>query len=121
MHVNKDEMCANVRESTWCEGVLFAHTVGYSGSLSDVNETNCNKKERFEQKKKELTSNSIRIRATTRNLKLKANVAILYVDQFERWTGNLRRKFLVLVVCVFADLDGWALQLVFLIRGVSDF
>ena len=23
MHVNKDEMCANVRENTRCEGVLF--------------------------------------------------------------------------------------------------
>ena len=50
VHVNKDEMCANVRENTRCEGVLFTHTVGYSGSLSTVNETNCNKK-RFEQKK----------------------------------------------------------------------
>ena len=28
---------------------------------------------------------------------------------------------LVLVVFVFVDLDGWALQLVLLIRGVSDF
>ena len=52
-------------------------------------------------------------------MKLKANITILYVDQFERWTGNILRKFLVLVVCVFADLDGWALQLVHLIRGVS--
>ena len=52
---------------------------------------------------------------------MKANIAILYVDQLERWTGNLRRNFLVLVVCVFADLVDWALQLVLLIRGVSDF
>ena len=61
------------------------------------------------------------MRITTRNLKLKANIAILYVGQLERWTGNLRRKLLVLVVCVFVVLDGWALQLVLLIRGVSDF
>ena len=52
---------------------------------------------------------------------MKANIAILYDGQLERWTGNLRRKLLVLVVCVFVDLDGWALQLVLLIRGVSDF
>ena len=30
-------------------------------------------------------------------------------------------KLLVLIVCVFVDLDGWALQWVLLIRGVSDF
>ena len=50
----------------------------------------------------ELTSNSIRMRSTTRNLEMKANIAILYVGQVnsERWTGNLRRKLLVLVVCV---------------------
>ena len=58
---------------------------------------------------------------TPRSLELKANVAIRYVDQLERWTGNLRRKLLVLVVCVFVDLDGWALQLVLLIPGVSEF
>ena len=52
---------------------------------------------------------------------MKVNIAILHVDQFERWTGNLLRNVLVLVVCVFADLDGWALQLVLLIRGVSEF
>ena len=43
VHVNKDEMCENVRENTRCEGVLFT-PVGYSGSLSTVNETNCDKK-----------------------------------------------------------------------------
>ena len=112
MHVNKDEMCANVRENSRCETVLFTLTVGYSGSLSTVNETNCNC---------ELTSNSIRMRTTTRNLEINANIAILYVGQLERWRSNLRRKLLVLVVFVFVDLDGWALQLVFLIRGVSDF
>ena len=69
----------------------------------------------------ELTSNSIRMRTTTGNLEMKANIAILYVGQLERWTSNLQRKLLVLVVCVFVDLDGWALQLVLLIRGVSDF
>ena len=52
---------------------------------------------------------------------MKANMAILYVDQLERWTSNLRRIVVVLVVCVFVDLDGWVLQLVLLIRGVSDF
>ena len=52
---------------------------------------------------------------------MKANIAILYVGQLERWTGNLRRKLLVLVVFVFVDLDGCALQFVLLIRGVSDF
>ena len=121
MHVNKDEMCANVQENTRCEGVLFTPTVGYSGSLSTGNETSSNQKEIRAKKNCELTSNSIRMRTTTRNLKLKTNIAILYVGQFERWTGNLRRKLLVLVLCVFADLDGWALQLVLLIRGVSDF
>ena len=61
------------------------------------------------------------MRTTTRNLEMEANIAILHVDQLERWTSNLRRKLLVLVVCVFVDLDGRALQLVLLIRGVSDF
>ena len=39
MHVNKDEMCANVRENTRCEGVMF--------TLSSVivYRYNCNKKE----------------------------------------------------------------------------
>ena len=69
----------------------------------------------------ELTSNSIRMRTTTRNLEMKANIAILYVSQLERWRSNLERKLLVLVVCVFVDLDEWALQLLLLIRGVSDF
>ena len=101
--------------------VLFTPPVGYSGSLSTVNETNCNKKKDSSNKNCELTSNTIRNRATTRNLELKANIAILYVDQFERCTSNLLRKCPVLVVCVFVDLDGWALQLVLLIRGASDF
>ena len=111
-------MCEKIRGVR----VFCSHTVGYNGSLSTVHETNCNKKERFEQKKIcELTSNSIRMRTTTKSLKLKANIAILYVGQLGRWRSNLRRKFLVLVVCVFVDLDGWVLQLVPLIRGVSDF
>ena len=91
VHVNKDGMCTNVRENPRCEGVLFTHTVGYSGSLSTVNETNCDKKERFKQKNCELTSNSIRMRTNKRNLEMKANIAILYVGQLERWTSNLRR------------------------------
>ena len=60
------------------------------------------------------------MRTTTRNLEMKANIAIMYVGQRERWRSNLQRKLLVLVVCVFLDLDRWALQLVLLIRGVSD-
>ena len=52
---------------------------------------------------------------------MKANIAILYVGQLERWTGNLQRKLLVLVVFVFVDLDGDALQFVLLIRVVNDF
>ena len=60
------------------------------------------------------------MRTTTRNLEMKANIAILYVGQLERWRSNLQRKLLVLVACVFVDLDAWALQLVLLIRGVSD-
>ena len=91
---------------------MFTLPVGYSGSLSAVNETNCNKKEIRATIFCELTSHSIWMSTTTRNLKLKANM---------RWKGNLRRKLLVLVVCVFVDLDGDALQLVLLIRGVSDF
>ena len=104
-----------------CEGVLFTRAVGYSGSLRTVNETKCNQKNDSSKKKCELTSNSIRMRTTTKNLEMKANIAILYVGQLERWTSNLRRKLLVLVVFVFVDLDGWALQLILLIRGVSDF
>ena len=38
----KVRICAR---KTRCEGVLSTHPVGYSGSLSTVNETNCNKKE----------------------------------------------------------------------------
>ena len=52
---------------------------------------------------------------------MKANIPILYVGELERWRRNLRRKLLVLVVFVCIDLDGWALQLVLLIRGVNDF
>ena len=67
---------------------MFSPSVHCSGSLSTVNETNCNKKEIRAKKFCELTSNSILIRATARNLKLKANIAIMYVDQFERWTES---------------------------------
>ena len=64
-----------------------------SGSLSTVNETNCNKN----QSKKEMspTSNSIQTSPTTMRLKMNA--------------------------IVFVGLDGDALQLVLLIRGVDDF
>ena len=61
------------------------------------------------------------MRTTTRNLEMKANIAILFVGQLERWRSILRRKLLVLVVFVFVDLDGWVIELVLLIRGVSDF
>ena len=101
-----EPQCDVCREKVSCEGVLFTPTVGYSGSLSTVNETNCNKKEDQLKKSDELTSNSIQMRTTTRNLEMKANIAILYVGQLERWTSNLRRKLLVLVVFVFVDLDG---------------
>ena len=80
-----------------CEVYLSTHSVGYSGSLSTVNVTNCNQR-RFELEKSckyencELTSHSIRMRTTSRNLDLKANISILYVDQLERWTGKLRRN-----------------------------
>ena len=40
------------------------------------------------------------MRTTTRNLEMKANIAILYVGQLECWRSNLQRKLLVLVVCV---------------------
>ena len=52
---------------------------------------------------------------------MKANVLILYVGQLERWRSSLRRKLLLLVVFVFVELDGWALLVVLLIRGASDF
>ena len=86
-----------------CEGVLFTLPVSYSGLPSTLNETNCNKKR---AKTCEPTSNSIRMRTTTRNLEMKAKIAVLYVGQLESWRSNLRRKLLVLVVCVFVDLDG---------------
>ena len=122
VHVNKDEMCANVRENTRCEDVLFTLSVCCSGSLSTVNETNCYKKE-IRAKKKIVSSLPTPFGCVPprRTWRWKTNIVILYVGQLERWTTNLQRKLLVLVVCVFVDLDGWALQLVLLIRGVSDF
>ena len=102
--------------------VLCSHTPSVTVDRYQLSTKPTVTKKRFEQKKNcELTSNSIRMRTTTRNLEMKANIAILYVGQLERWTSTLQRKLLVLVVCVFVDLDGWALQLVLLIRGVSDF
>ena len=59
------------------------------------------------------------MRTTMKNLEMKANIAILHVGQLERWRSNLRRKFLFFVVFVLVDLDGWVLQLILLIRGVS--
>ena len=84
---------------------LFTPPVGYSGPLSNVNETNCNKK-RSEQK------NMSSLPTPFRCVPPRGN---------ERWRSNLRSKLLVLVVFVSADLDGWALQLALLIRGVSGF
>ena len=69
------------------------HPVGYSGSLSTVTATNCNKNQ-F-KKDYELTSNSMQTCPTTMCLKMNA--------------------------IVFVDLDGDALQLVLLIRGGDDF
>ena len=86
----------SVREKLSCEVYLSTHPVGYSGSLSTVNETNCNKKELWSIKKNyELTSNSLQTCPTTMCLKMNA--------------------------IVFVDLDGDAFQLVLLIRGVDDF
>ena len=125
-----EEPSCRLQQSPWraararqplLRGVLFTPPVGYSGSLSTVNETNCNKKIEQNIFVSSLPTPFGCVRTTTRNLEMKANITILYVGQLERWTGNLPRNVLVLVVCVFVDLDGWALQLVLLIRGVSEF
>ena len=57
---------------------------------------------------------------STRPHLLVDDAVIQQLSQLGRWRNNLRRKLLVLVVFVFVDLDGWAIQLVLLIRGVSD-
>ena len=76
--------CVKVHEKITVWG-CSVHTPSVTVDRNQLqNETNCNKKERIEQNKCELTSNSIRMSTTTRNLKLKANVAILYVGQLER-------------------------------------
>ena len=90
MHTIRRAMC--MRKIT-CEVFLSTHPVGYSGSLSTVNETNCNKKSI--KQIYERTSNSIQTCLTTMRLKMNA--------------------------IVFVDLDGDALQLVLLVRGVDDF
>ena len=84
-----------VFEKVSCEGVLSTHPVGFCGSLSTVNETNCNKKEIRAKKMCELISNFIRTCPTTMCLTMNA--------------------------IVFVDLDGDALQLVLLIRNINDF
>ena len=86
----------SVREELSCEVYLSTPPVGYSGSLSTVNQTNCNEKrcEQFFQKY-ELTSNSIQTCPDTMCLKMNAIVVV--------------------------DLNGGALQLVLLVRGVDDF
>ena len=73
---------------------MSAHSVGYSGSLSAVNETNCNKKVTLKNSY-ELISNSSQTCPTSMCLKMNA--------------------------IVFVDLDGNALQFVLLIRSVNDF
>ena len=114
--VSHHVMCAQgwkCRERVSSEGGRSTPPVGNSGSLSTVNETTCNKKrEIWAEWDYELTYNSIQMRTTTRNLLMKANIPILYVGQLERWRGDLRRKFLVLVVFVVVVLDGWAVQLI---------
>ena len=89
-------MCAQgqiCRENLSCEVYLSTPFVGYSGSLSTVNETSCDKK-RFEQLKKFVSSLPIPFRLVQPRC---ANAI------------------------VFVDLDGDALQVVLLIRGVNDF
>ena len=56
MHVCK---CATCMRKMTCEVYLSTHTVGYSGSPSTVNETNCNEKKITLKKSYELISNSI--------------------------------------------------------------
>ena len=50
--VHKDESVHMCEKNALWRCSVHTHTVGYSGSLSTVNETNCNKKERSEQNKK---------------------------------------------------------------------
>ena len=83
-----------VQEKMTCEVFLSTHPVGYSGSPSTVNETNCNKKVNFKNSD-ELTSNSIQTCPTTMCLKRDA------------------------ISCI--ALEKWVLQLVRLSRGGDDF
>ena len=46
--------CANCMRKMTCEVYLSTAPVGYSGSLSTVNETNCNKKVTLKKKSHEL-------------------------------------------------------------------
>ena len=89
-----DMNCGNCMRKMTCEVYLSTHPVGYSGSLSTVNETNGNKKVTL-KKSYELTSNSIQTCPTT--MCLKKDV----------------------ISCVV--LEKWVLQLFQLTRGVGDF
>ena len=77
-----------------CEVSLSTHPVGYNGSQSTVNETNCNRK-KITKKNNEL--NSISTQTCPKKMCLKMDA----------------------IVCI--DLEGQALQLVLLFRGVDDF
>ena len=62
-------MCANVRENTRCEGVLFTpRRLQWIAVNCERNQLKQKKKEIEQQKKLwELASNSIRMRTTTKN------------------------------------------------------
>ena len=54
VHVNKDEMCANVRENTRCEGVLFTHFLLNANVLcASVNESHLPMKSRSQYQARE--------------------------------------------------------------------
>ena len=66
----------SVREILSCEVYLSTPPVGYSGSLSTVNETNCNKKDLNNSKNYELTSNSMQTCPTTMCMKMNTIVNV---------------------------------------------
>ena len=78
--------CASSMRKMTCEVYLSTHPVGYSGSLSTVNETNSNKKghKHFSY---ELNSNSIPTCPTTMCLKKDAISCIV----LEKWVLQLVR------------------------------
>ena len=66
----------DVEKKISCEVYLSTHTVGYSGSLSAVNETNCNKKKSHQYIFKSFISNCIKTCPTKMCLKRNAIVCI---------------------------------------------